>query len=65
MVITQLSIGPQLIGSCNHVSTNGEDDVLSRDGEERARPKIVCFLTKSVQLTFSSVHLTLLECYVK
>jgi len=25
-------------------------------------PKIVCFLTQSVQLTLSSVQLTLLEC---
>jgi len=27
-----------------------------------AGPKIVCFLTQSVQLTLSSVQLTLLEC---
>ena len=27
-----------------------------------AWPKIVCFLTQSVQLTLSSVQLTLLEC---
>ena len=32
------------------------------DGRTKAGPKIVCFLTQSVQLTLSSVQLTLLEC---
>jgi len=50
------------VNSSNHynntVRRKGIDPVLMMT----AGPKIVCFLTQSVQLTLSSVQLTLLKC---